>query len=186
MRLMKMCALLVLSLPGAGPALAQGTPKGTEAFMACARIAGDAERLACYDQAVAALSAEGRRLAAERAAAAEEAAKARAEAEARAAAEAAETARAARVEGFGARGGSPAQREERIDRIEATVTETFTDSQRKLVFLLDNGQMWRQTDGVFLAIVRPGTPVIVRRATMGGFTLRIESLNRNVPVMRMR
>ncbi|WP_448582756.1 hypothetical protein [Thermaurantiacus sp.] len=165
-----MRALRLLSLLVAGPALAQGTPKGTEAFLACARIAGDAERLACYDRTVAALSAEGKRLAAERAAAAE----------------AAEKARATRVESFGARGVSPAQREERIDRIEASIAETFTDSQRKLVFLLDNGQMWRQTDGVFLAIVRPGTPVSVRRATMGGFTLRIESLNRSVPVMRVR
>lgn len=177
---------ILLMLLVAGPALAQGAPKGSEAFLACARITADSERLACYDRAVGELSAEGRRLAAERVAAAEAAAKAKAEAEARAAAEAAERARAAEVEGFGVPGGTRPERAGRIDRIAAMVTETFTDSQRKLVFLLDNGQMWRQTDGVLVAIVRPGTPVVIRRATMGGFTLRIESLNRNVPVMRIR
>lgn len=180
--------LLLLSLLAAGPALAQGSGGGggAEAFLACARIADDGERLQCYDRAVAGLSAEGRRLAAERAAAAEAAAKARAEAEARAAAEAAERAKAARIEGFGARGGSPAEREARLDRIEAAVTETFTDSQRKLVFLLDNGQMWRQTDGVFLSVVKPGTPATVRRSAMGGYMLRIDGLNRSVPVVRIR
>lgn len=180
--------LLLLLLLAASPALAQGSgvPGGAEAFLACARIADDAERLQCYDRAVAGLSAEGRRLAAERAAAAEAAARARAEAEARAAAEAAERAKAAQIEGFGARGGAPAEREARLDRIEAAVAETFTDSQRKRVFLLDNGQMWRQTDGIFLPTVKPGTAVVVRRGTMGGFMMRIDSLNRTVPVMRIR
>ncbi|WP_194743304.1 hypothetical protein [Thermaurantiacus tibetensis] len=165
----------------------QRAPAGAlDPFLACARIPADSERLACYDRAIAAASAEGQRLAEERAREAEAAAKARAEAEARAAAEAAERAKAAQVEGFGARGGGPAEREARIDRLEAAVAETFTDSQRKRVFLLDNGQMWRQTDGVFLPMVRPGTPVVIRRAALGGFTLRIESLNRNVPVVRVR
>ncbi len=185
---MRVLILLLGALLAAGPAQAQGSaaPAGTDAFLACARIAEDAERLQCYDRAVAAVSAEGRRLAAERAAAAEASAKARAEAEARAAAEAAERAKRAQVESFGARSGTPAEREARLDRIEAAVTETFTDASRKRVFLLDNGQMWRQTDGVLMPIVRPGTPVVVRRATMGGFILRIDSLNRSVPVMRIQ
>ncbi len=181
-------SLPLLVLLAAGPAEAQGgmAQSGSEAFLACARITEDGERLQCYDRAVGALSAEGRRLAAERAAAAEAAAKARAEAEARAAAEAAERAKAARIKGFGARGGASAGREDRVDRIESAITETLTDSQGKRVFALDNGQLWRQTDGVFLSVVKPGTPATVRRSAMGGFMLRIESLGRSVPVTRIR
>lgn len=175
--------VLLAGIAVAAPLHAQAT----DAFLACARIPADAERLACYDRAVGQVSAEGRRLAAERAAEAERAARARAEAEAAATAEAEAKARADALDRFGAETRRKAAADEpRMDRIEAKVEETFTDGERKRVFVLDNGQIWRQTDGVFLASVRPGSEVIVRRASMGGYTMRVPSLNRTLPVARMR
>lgn len=165
-------------------------------FLACAAIVRDSERLACYDAAVAQSSPEARaasaararesaRIAAEEAAAAAAAAKLKAEADAVAAA-------AARREAFGAEGVASrgaerfAAPEGEIQRIEAAITETLTNRSGLAVFLLDNGQMWRQVDTASLPNVRPGDKVTVSRAGLGGYHLDLVRQKRRVLVKRMR
>lgn len=179
MRISTAAILLILLARAATPALAQPAERANAPFLSCARIAADAERLACFDRATAALSAEAARITAEREA---ESAKLRA-AEAEAARAAAEAEQKAR---FGAEGLGSAPDGTRLTELQATVQETFLDRAKLLVFLLDNGQVWRQTDGTFKSLVQPGSPVRVKRSAMGGYMLVIPSKGRSVPVRRVR
>ncbi len=166
----------------AGPALAQPV----KPFLDCSARPDDAERLACYDAAAAAISAEAREIAArrdrERAAAAE--ARAAAEASAKDAAEA--SARQAQVERFGSEGFRIGGSEDRVNQLAARVQEALTDGVGRAVLLLDNGQMWRQTEGFSVPTVRTGDEVEIRRGAMGGYLLTVMRIRRTIPVRRMR
>lgn len=155
-------------------------------LIACSAEVDDAKRLACYDAAVAAASAEARTIAARREAAREKAAAEKAAADARAAAEAAEAARKAQADRFGQEGlrlgGSP----DRLDELQARIAETRLDRVGEAVFLLDNGQMWRQTDGLSLPPVRAGDAVEIKRGALGGYRLTVPRVKRTVRVVRMR
>lgn len=165
-------------------------------ILACAAIARDAERLACYDAAVADASPEARaaskrraeesaRIAAEEAAAAAAATKVKAEADAVAAAK-------AKREAFGAET-VVSRGEERfappageIQELDAKVTEVLTNRSSQNVFLLDNGQMWRQVDAGSLPNIRPGDAVKLRRAALGGYDLVFTKQKRAARVKRLR
>ena len=184
-------AATILFLVPAVPAQAQMPAE----LIKCAAIARDSERLACYDAAIADSSAEARaasqlrvretaRITAEEAAAAAAAAKIKAAADAVALAAAKREAFGA--EGVGARGAdrfvaNPAE----IQQIEAAVTETLVNRSSQNVFLLDNGQMWRQVDTGSLPNVRTGDRVIVARAALGGYHLTLVKQNRTVLVKRL-
>jgi hypothetical protein len=185
-------AALILLLAPAAPAPAQ-TP--AELF-ACAVIARDAERLACFDAAVASSSAEARaasqkravesaRIAAEEAAIAAAAAKAKAEADAIALA-------AAKKAAFGAEGVT-ARGVERfapepgdVQEIDAKVTEVLVNRSQQNVFLLDNGMMWRQVDAGAIPNVRPDDEVKLSKVALGGYKLYFVRSKRMVKVKRLR
>jgi hypothetical protein len=165
----------------AAGASAQGTAVPLDRLMACARIDDDRERLACFDGEVASRSLEAKRLAGERA----EAAKVREAEAAAAAAAAAKAAEAEKKQRFGgeALGEGP---EGRVESIDAAIVETFLDRAKLLVFLLDNGHVWRQTDGIFKTLLKPGEKVVVKRSRLGGYMLEIPARGRSVPVRRIR
>jgi hypothetical protein len=173
---MRRAAVAILIFAGAAPATAQ-----VEAAMVrCAAKVEEGERLTCYDDIVRGLSAEAKRVSEAR----EKEAAVRAEAAAAAAAaKAAEQRKAdfgrAGIEGFGGRDS------DRIEQIEAGVTEILKDAGGKSIFVLDNGQIWRQVDG-FGSSARVGTRVIVKRGTLGAYRLAVPGSNRVVQVIRMR
>ncbi len=169
---------LFFGLAWAGPAMAQ-VP---QSLLACSTRVADAERLKCYDDALNALSADARKMSEKRekeAAAAAAAAAATAAAAAEANAKAAE---AAKTDAFGKR----ASAEERIEQVDATVAEILRDSANKAIFVLDNGQMWRQADGFGQALIKAGTAVSIKRGSMGSFRLVPRGSSRTVAVIRMR
>ncbi|MFZ4687682.1 MAG: hypothetical protein ACOYLS_00450 [Polymorphobacter sp.] len=191
MRRLAATATILMLLPIA-PARAQATA----AILACATIARDAERLACYDAAVAdsspqaraaskARAAESARIAADEAAIAAAAAKAKAEADAIAMEK-------AKRENFGAEGVTargverfaPAPGE--IQQIDAIITDVLTNRSSQNVFLLDNGQMWRQVDAGSLPNVRNGDAVKIVKAALGGYDLNFIKQKRRVRVKRLR
>lgn len=172
-------------LPNAAPA---ATP-GEQAMIACAGKADPGERLACYDKAVASLSQEARALA-EKREAETKAAAAAATLAAQQAAAAAASQEAERLDAFGrdsmSREKRPPPATESLDRLEAKIAETLTAADGKMIFVLDNGQMWRQTEGLPLPPVRPGFDVVVKKGAMGGFALTVVRIGRTVRVVRMR
>lgn len=166
-------------------------------LMRCIEIARDADRLACYDAAVATASPQARalsekraketaRIAAEEAIAAEAAAKAKAEADA--------AARAAQAKAdFGAESVSSRKVSERsksapdeVIKLDAKLSEILTNREGKYVFLLDNGQLWRQVSTEAGLNIRAGDDVVVEKGTMGGYRISFTRIKRWVLVKRLR
>ena len=174
------------------PAQAQ---KAADLF-ACAAIARDAERLACYDAAVADSSPQARaasearakesaRIAAEEAAIVAAAAKAKAEADAVARA-------AAQRDSFGAEGVASRSAERfksdpnELQEIETGITEILTNASGLGVFLLENGQLWRQVDTSRMPNAHVGDRIKLSRADLGGYHLNFLKQKRWVLVKRIR
>ena len=163
-----MVRLLGLALPFLAFSAA-ASAQAPRALLDCTSILSDAERLACYDNAVKAFSSEARAVAERREAQS-----------AKLAAAAAAAAAAQRSDSFG----RPS--EQRVDRIDSTLKEVLTDNSGKSVFILDNGQIWRQVDGFRLPNARPAAAVSIKRGAMGSYRLMIAGRNRTVQVVRMR
>jgi hypothetical protein len=164
-------------------------------LMACVPITIDADRLACFDKAMAGASPEARaaseKRAAEAAVLAAAAAKAAAEAEAAATKARAEAEAVAKREAFGAE--TVATRPNRfapppgeIQEIETGVSELYTNASGQTLFLLENGHLWKQVDTARVPNVRPGDRVKVTRAGFGGYHLNFVKQKSWVLVKRIR
>jgi hypothetical protein len=177
----------------ASPAAAQSAGD----LINCIEIARDADRLACYDAAVAKVSPQAKaasekraketaRIAAEEAAAAEAAAKAKAEADA--------AARASQAKAdFGAETVTSKKLSERtqpapdeIVKLDAKLSDILTNREGKYVFLLDNGQLWKQVSTESGLNFRPGDDVVVEKSILGGYKLSFKRIKRWVQVKRLK
>ncbi|TPE58714.1 hypothetical protein FJQ54_16850 [Sandaracinobacter neustonicus] len=173
--------ILVAAL-GAG--LLLSAPAGAQVpdkLIGCSAEPDDAKRLACYDSVVKAISADARRVSEAREAEAAKAKQAAAAAAAAAATAAAVQAEETRKASFG-KADSAAE----VKSVDASISEILRDASGKPVFILDNGQMWRQADGFNLPNAKVGTKVAVKRGAMGSYRLQPENSNRSVQVIRMR
>ena len=172
----------------AGPAAAQLPAE----MMTCVAIPRDADRLACFDAAVAKVSPQARATADARAVEtarinAAEAAAATAVAKTKADADAVAKAEAFGGEAVAARGKDRfAPPEGQLQEIETGVTEVLTNASGLGVFLLENGQLWRQVDTSSRPNVRVGDRVTVTRAPLGGYRLNFARQKRWVLVKRVR
>ncbi len=168
----------------AAVAFAQPAP----ALLACSAQVDAAERLACYDSVVKAMSSEARAIAEKRDAQAAKLALAAQAAEEAAKAEAAARAAAEQKDRFGREGirGLGGADPERVEQVEAKVSETLRDGYGKTVLILDNGQMWRQADDFPLPTVRAGTDIVVKRGAMGSYRMVLGKMSRTIQVVRMR
>lgn len=175
-------APLLAGLVLAGPVQAQASDKLPGQLVGCSAQADDAKRLACYDSVVKSLSSEARKVSEAREAETAKAKQAAAAAAAAAAATAAAEAEAARKDSFG----KAADSADEVKSVAAAITEILRDASGKPVFILDNGQMWRQADGFTLPNAKVGTKVTVKRGAMGSYRLQPENSNRSVQVIRMR
>lgn len=115
---------------------------------ACASLLRDAERLACYDKAVAAL-------------------KRGEEAEALTA----ENMFGAHTGNTPAGAGQNAVKREELKQITGTVTSLRRTDDGMIVLELDNGQVWRQQDSEVRMMVAKGDTVTIVRASMGTFRI---------------
>jgi len=157
-------ALLPLAL--AAPLAAQDDPYDT-----CAAMAGDTERLTCFDTVHAQRSASrGERAAAEQA-----------ENFGLSASDRREPARS-----------DVAQAEDEAEEPEftlsATVTEAFIDGLSKRVLLLDNGQLWRETTGSTMRGSPPsaGSQASISESWSGAYQMRIDGRRGYIRVSRIR
>jgi hypothetical protein len=77
-----------------------------------------------------------------------------------------------------------------ISEISATVTEFAKNAYGKSIFILDNGQIWKQIDGDTSEVEAPrkgGTmKVTIEKAMMGSFSLTVEGRNGLVKVRRIK
>jgi hypothetical protein len=74
-----------------------------------------------------------------------------------------------------------------LDRISDKISEVFTDGAQHKVFLLENGQIWRETTGsTYRGILRSGFEVEIRKSMMGGYRLTIDGRTGFFVVRRIR
>jgi hypothetical protein len=178
---------IALSLAAAAGAACADAASVDAALTACARDVNDSTRLACYDKAVAQLSADAAKATADRAAAAAVVAAQTADANKAAAAAKAQADAEAKTAAFGAdRINRNVIDTEKLTRLDGKVSEMLTASDGMAVLLLDNGQLWRQTTGMPLPPVRPGDPVVIEASKLGSFQLTLVRQHRGFNAKRIR
>ena len=174
---MRIAALLSISLFIAGPVHADATQEALSEIVRCAGIADSSARLKCFD------------------AAAPRAKSALAEQEAKE--------KRGILDWFGfSRPRKPVTKPEEfgkpqppsppgeITQITATVIEFATTPRGKAVFILDNGQVWRQLDADSTRVLEPdpGKPMRVRIEIgfLESYNLLIEGRNALIKVRRLK
>jgi len=122
-------------------------------FQACAALRRDAERLLCYDKAVAQIrsGADG------------------------APAPSAENMFGANDDVLGASAHQTGVKREELKQISGTVTSLRRGDDGMIQLVLDNGQVWRQQDADVRLLVDEGDKVTIVRAVMGTFRITDKS-----------
>jgi crotonobetainyl-CoA:carnitine CoA-transferase CaiB-like acyl-CoA transferase len=160
MRCLVVVPFMLLSVP-AMPALAQTAP--LDRIYACAAIADGANRLVCFDDAVAGLrqaEATGDGSVVDRA----EVERARKDAFGLAASTSSAEAGSAR---------RPATPEP--DRVSLPVKSVVKTADGRHLFTMENGQVWRQTDNVRVSNIGDGPwQAEIRKAALGSFMLKLD------------
>ena len=176
---MRILLLLSLSLFVAGPAHADATRDALAEIAKCADIAEASERLKCFDAAVpgakSALAAPAQK------------------APEKSLLEWFGFARppkpVTKPDDFGKPAPEPGPGEE-ITEINATVLEFAKNPRGKSVFILDNGQVWRQldADGTEVRDPAPDTKmkVTIETGAVGSYNLTIEGRNGLIKVSRLK
>lgn len=156
--MIRFSACLIPALLVAAPAMAQDD----DPYAACAATTDDAARLACFDTTYA----EQRVVIAERAVEEER----------------------EREEIFGFREQDDAlERAEGEVTLTATVQEVLQGSRRSQVFLMDNGQLWREIQGSTMRNrVREGWVAEISRHWSGAYEMRFEGRGGYLRVARMQ
>lgn len=77
--------------------------------------------------------------------------------------------------------------EEEVDEIRATIVDSWVTIDRRFEVLLDNGQIWRETELTRTPrLPKAGSAVRITRASMGSFRMKIGNNNRLAAVRRTR
>ena len=85
--------------------------------------------------------------------------------------------------------GKPMPRPEELQSITATASEFARTPRGKALFVLDNGQVWRQLDSDVSTVLDPparGFKVTIERGAFGSYNLTIEGRSGLVKVARVR
>lgn len=144
-RIIVSLALAAVAVAIAAPALAQATATSPtlpviDQLYACRPIADPAQRLACYDNAVTAVQT-------------------------------AVQSRDIRIidRDTAERADVALARPVPIQSVDSTIRTAARDVAGRLTLLLDNGQVWVQTEGGSNSVPRAGTRVQIRRTSLGGY-----------------
>ncbi|WP_035704947.1 hypothetical protein [Niveispirillum irakense] len=80
----------------------------------------------------------------------------------------------------------PAALREEPEAITAVLKEAREGEPNRWVFLLDNGQVWRQVVARGLKGVKPGSKVTVEKAVLGSYSMTIEGVPGLIKVSRVK
>ncbi|MFA5939091.1 MAG: hypothetical protein WC809_07020 [Sinimarinibacterium sp.] len=167
MRVLLSVLLVLIALPAAGADLA-----------ACAAIAADGERLACYDTLAGRLQPQSAPPATEATAASPTPAPASPPA----ASAVKDTAASFGAEQLPAK----AEEDKGPDLIESTLIGSFKGWDKDSVFELANGQVWRCVECRAVYYVRESPKVTIKRNFLGSYWFKVEGLNQQARVRRVR
>lgn len=167
---------------GAAPAVAQGLAEGeiTEQLLVCDDVIDLTERLTCFNAIVDNLKA------------ALVVPVADSPSTSVSATEAPDVAPAAspEIDDFGSEGivSRSAQEEESsaVDNIEATIVRSWRNHDGRFSVELDNGQIWRETQGTRVGQPKVETSVKISRGRFGGYRMKFEHIKRVAWVRRTK
>lgn len=72
-------------------------------------------------------------------------------------------------------------------QIDSTISDVFTNNTGKLLFALDNGQIWKQSSiDQIRGTVRPGYKVTIRKSGFGGYKIKVHGLTGFTNVERIK
>jgi len=171
-----LCLLAALAAAAPAAALAQrnapeSRPELFEALVRCRAIAEDSARLACFDRAAANLQAAAERrevVVVDRAQVREGRRRLFGLA-------------LPRIPIFG--GGDDEDEADQVRTVEGVVASASQNGNGQWIVALQDGAVWTQVDGYVLALrPRPGQHVVINRAAMGSFIMRVN----NQPGIRVR
>jgi hypothetical protein len=145
--------------PNAAPPAAPQRPEAFEAVMRCRAIAGDSERLRCFDSAAAAMEQAVERrdlVVVDR-----------------------QQVSAARRKLFGIEiprlnlfGGEEGKDE--VSELDGIIRSAVEEGNGRWVVILEDGGTWVQVDDNVIAIgPRPGNKVVIRRGALGSYMMRV-------------
>ncbi|HKS58359.1 MAG TPA: hypothetical protein VJS12_23885 [Steroidobacteraceae bacterium] len=176
-----MVAAGAVVLSGVGVAPAKAAERTTEAVLACADEADDAQRLRCFDAVVANMRKApppAATVAAAPPAAASPAAPAAAAPQPAAGTVTAE-------QKFGARGDIKPDRHEDLSELNGTVSALGAKPHGELIVTLDNGQVWAEIATNSRVKLKVGDTVKIERGALGSFLL-VAPNGRSSRVARIR
>ena len=151
---------VLVAAPGVRADAPPARPAAVQAVVDCRKIDDGAQRLACYDKAVAAMTAaedKGDLVSLDRA-----------------------QRQAARRQAFGFALPTLAfldrgERTEELNRVTETVAQASTDVEGRWVLRMQDGAVWRQTDDAELSRKpHPGSVVVIKKALLGSFMMNID------------
>lgn len=207
MRITLILTSVFLLLAGAAPVRADDSRSTASAFMKCARIANDAQRLSCYDRLATELielglssmgPTGGAASPAPSSAAQQPQESPAADAPSAKTAEAAPSsgddlpaasgggaaAVASSEQGFGLERVEEAQDKD-VKKIQSRYKGEFTGWDGKTVFPLENGQVWQQIESGRMAWKATNPMITIKRGFMGSYMLSVEGVNKTVRVKRI-
>ncbi|MGB5622979.1 MAG: hypothetical protein WBN65_10840 [Gammaproteobacteria bacterium] len=183
------------ALLASAPVSAAESDSAASAFMKCARISSDGQRLLCYDRLatdlielgltargglpdVASPASPGKDGATAAPAPDPEAARP-------AATEATQQAAASGSGQFGVERMEDAPGTD-VEKIQSRYVGEFTGWDGKTVFELENGQVWQQIGSGRMTYRVTNPMITIKRAFMGSYLLRVEGRNKSVRVKRIK
>lgn len=178
---MRLAIMLALSLSGA-PALAQAAP--LDKIYACSSVTDGVKRLVCFDAAVVGLKqaeTTGGVAVVDRA----QIERAEKEAFGLATPSLSAIADSARASSTPIPGAAPGQTAKALDKVTFPVKSVAQGPDGQYRFTMQNGQVWRQTDGIRLPAIGKGPwQAEIRKAAIGSFMLKLDDRT-SVRVRRM-
>lgn len=90
------------------------------------------------------------------------------------------------AERFGAESLPAKRSSDDVDEIESRLVGRFEGWKKGTLFELENGQVWRCTDEREVYWARDNPKVTIRRSFVGGYWLKVEGLNAQAKVRRVR
>ncbi len=73
-----------------------------------------------------------------------------------------------------------------LDFISATIVEVWSTIDNRFEIRLDNGQIWRETDGTRVRIPKVRSAVRISRGSLGSYRMKVDNNNRQAGVRRTK
>ena len=94
------------------------------------------------------------------------------------------------IDDFGSEGiasrSTPEEESSAVEKIEATIVRSWKNHDGRFSVELDNGQIWRETQGTKSRLPKVNTSVTISTGRLGGYRMKFENINKLAWVRRTK